>query len=256
MAGLDEIASLSTGGRLVYAVGDIHGRNDLLTTMMDLIADDVAGRVLAAGDRPVIVFLGDYIDRGPTSRQVIDQILAICAEGRFEPYCLYGNHEEAMVEFLDQKTGGVGWLTHGGGPTMLSYGVPAPTANAERERWSATRELLRAAVPEAHHTFLRTLKLSVEFGDFLFVHAGLRPGIALADQTERDMLWIRDSFLKSDEDFGKVVVHGHSPTTSPFIGRRRIGLDTGAYASGTLTAIRLDGREPRLLQAKAGARRA
>jgi serine/threonine protein phosphatase 1 len=238
--------------RLIYAVGDIHGRDDLFAALIETIRADAAGR--RAGERPVLVLVGDYVDRGPTSRQVIERALALREEGAFELRCLLGNHEQAMLDFLDRKTTGQGWVKHGGGPTMRSYGVSPPMSGAPREVWSQTRAAMLAAVPSAHVAFLRGLELFADYGDYLFVHAGVRPGVPLAQQDERDLLWIRTDFLGHEGGYGKVVVHGHTPTEEPYMGLHRIGLDTGAYMSGLLTAVRLEGADRSLLFARAGER--
>ena len=239
-----------TAGRLVYAIGDIHGRDDLLAKLITTIRADVAVR--APRDCAVLVLVGDYIDRGPTSCQVIDRVLSLRASGEFELRCLLGNHEQAMLDFIDRRTGGPGWLKHGGGPTMRSYGVTPPDASAPRERWSAARAAFIEAVPAEHVAFLRGLELHCSYGGHLFVHAGIRPGVPLAEQTERDLLWIRREFLHHEGSYGAVVVHGHTPTEHPYLGMHRIGLDTGAYMSGTLTAIRLEGAERQFLFARGG----
>jgi serine/threonine protein phosphatase 1 len=236
----------STGGRLIYAVGDIHGRLDLLDRLLRLILDDLAERAL---DRPpMLVFVGDYVDRGSASRGVIQRLLALRASEGLEVRNLKGNHEQAMLQFLGDASRGAEWVSYGGAATLASYGVPPPALDADEATWEATRQAFAAAVPEDHLDFLWSLELAVEAGDYLFVHAGVRPGVALGEQREQDLLWIRDDFLSATGPFGKIVVHGHTPRDEAFVGPHRIGLDTGASMTGVLTAIRLGDGDPALIQ--------
>jgi serine/threonine protein phosphatase 1 len=220
----------------VYAVGDIHGRADLLRILLDKIQEDAAR---AGGAERRIVFLGDYVDRGPNSKGVIELLLAPPAG--FSCAHLRGNHEDMLLTFLDRPESGNHWLWNGGKETLRSYGVD-PDSDL-----SALRDRLAAAMPETHHAFLRNLALREEIGDYAFVHAGVRPGIPIAEQDNEDLLWIRDEFLTSDADFGKVVVHGHTPTRQPVLAANRIGLDTGAFSSGRLSAVVLAGATRRIL---------
>ncbi len=222
-------------GRRIYAIGDIHGRADLLEALLATIARDSVG-----AERPIIVFLGDYVDRGADSRRVIDLLLTLDA-ARFELRFLRGNHEAAMLEFLHSPDAGRRWMRIGGDQALRSYGVAAPSDAASDEAFKAASVALAAALPPEHLAFLQRLELSVQYGDYLFVHAGLRPGRDLAVQTEEDMLTIRKPFLQSKERWPFVVVHGHSPVDSAFSDGRRIGVDTAAYATGRLTAVRLEG---------------
>jgi serine/threonine protein phosphatase 1 len=237
-----------TGGRLVYAIGDIHGRADLLRRMIQLIATDIPQHMCGHADRPAIVFLGDYIDRGRQSREALDLVLALKADTDLEVRCLLGNHEEAMLDFLDRRTSGVGWANHGGKETIQSYGIPVPHHGSKREAWSLTRSQLLQQVPASHLDFLRNLELMIVFNDILFVHAGVRPSAPLDTQSKRDMLWIRSEFIDHEEWLGKLIVHGHTPVERAFLGQNRICLDTGAYASGLLSAARFDGGPPTLLE--------
>ena len=240
----------STGGALVYAVGDVHGRLDLLEPLIAAIRKDAER---SAGEtRPILVFIGDYVDRGPDSRGVIDKVLALQDEGVFEVRALKGNHEEQMLSFLGDPTAGPPWLQFGGAETLLSYGVIPPVGRSDPDGWEATRLALDAALPASHRSFLEGLELAILCGDYVFVHAGVRPGVPLIEQSEHDLLWIRDDFLSSDRPIEKIVVHGHTPEPEPFIGRNRIGIDTGAYATNVLTAVRLCGTEQSMLQARRG----
>jgi serine/threonine protein phosphatase 1 len=242
----------TTGGALVYAIGDIHGRLDLLEALLAAIREDAGTR--AAEGRPVVVFIGDYVDRGPDSRGVVEAILALADEGAFEVRALKGNHEEQLLTFLNDPRAGAPWLEFGGAETLLSYGVIPPAGRTDADGWEAARQAFRSALPAAHLKFLEGLELAVICGDYVFVHAGVRPGVPLSEQSERDILWIRDDFLSSDRSIEKVVVHGHTPEPTPHIGRNRIGIDTGAYATNTLTAVRLMGAEQSILQAGRGVR--
>lgn len=226
-------------GQLLYAVGDIHGRRDLMRSLLQLIEEDAHVRSRAA--RRTLVFLGDYLDRGPDSRGVVADLLAHPPQG-FDTHFLKGNHEAILLDFLADPFRLDHWLMNGGRATMDSYGVDTRAlaeAGARPETW---RQAFAAALPEAHLRFLRTLKLSVTFGDYLFVHAGVRPGVPLAAQSEDDLVWIRRPFLDHTGSFGKVVVHGHTPEALPVIRPNRIGIDTGAVFSDRLTALRLEAR--------------
>jgi serine/threonine protein phosphatase 1 len=241
----------STGGRVVYGVGDIHGRLDLLDQLLDLIAADFAA--LGRDDRPVVVFVGDYVDRGADSAGVIERVAALKAASSgtsgFEVRALMGNHEQTLLQFLDSPEGGPVWAEFGGGETLASYGVPRPVGR-DPETWRAAQEAFQRNLPSRHLAFLRQLELSATYGDYLFVHAGVRPGRSLADQDPQDLLWIRGDFLHQPHGLGVVVVHGHTPDEEPFLGRERINVDTGAYATGVLTAVRLGVGAPIMLQAR------
>lgn len=239
----------STDGRLVYAVGDVHGRHDLLAPLIRMITRDATD--LSPSQQPILVFLGDYVDRGPGSRDVVDAILALRDAPAFEVRTLKGNHEEALLRFLEEPAFGSTWAEHGGSATLASYGVQPPATRTDPEAWARAREDFAATLPAAHLDFYRSLDLISHVGDYAFVHAGVRPGVALEHQAERDLLWIRGEFLQAAGPFGKVIVHGHTPMEEPQVTRHRLGLDTGAYATGVLTAVRLDGETQRFIQAKA-----
>lgn len=243
-------ATPSTGGRLVYAVGDIHGRLDLLDLLLEAVVADM--EAMKPPDRPILVFLGDYVDRGADSAGVVTRILQVAATEAFEVRALKGNHEEALLQFLSDPTFGQTWTDYGGAATLASYGVTPPLTRLDPAAWEQARAAFDAALPATHRRFYETLELTVEVGDFLFVHAGVRPGVPIAEQSERDLLWIRGEFLNSDSPFGKMVVHGHTPTEEPQIMTNRMGLDTGAYATGVLTAARLTGAGYSLIQARLG----
>ena len=228
----------------VYAIGDIHGRLDLLGELRGRIADDLARAPVA---RAVVVYLGDYIDRGPASKQVIEALIAEPMAGMMEIH-LKGNHEDLLLRFHDSGDLGETWLMNGGGATLASYGVEAAGDPFDALwRLDELRGELRRRLPARHLAFLRGLALDHREGGYLFVHAGVRPGIALAAQSAEDRIWIRDEFLSSDADFGAFVVHGHTPRPAPVIKDNRIGIDTMAYRSGTLTCLALEGTERRFI---------
>lgn len=229
-------------GRVGYAVGDIHGRADLLTQLLDMLEARAAADTREAGP-PVVIFLGDYVDRGSASAGVIDLLLTTRPVG-FERRFLKGNHEQSMLAFMEAPNANRAWLMQGGVETLLSYGVkpPNPVGTSDDE-WQAAGDALRAAVPPAHVEFLNSLERFIAFGDYAFVHAGIDPARSLEDQTDEDLFWARDRFIASKRRFSHRVVHGHTPVDRPYMDERRIAVDTGAYASGTLTAARFEGGE-------------
>ena len=229
-------------GRKVYAFGDIHGCDDLLTALLDSIL------VQPGRQPPLLVFLGDYVDRGSDSRNVIE-ILIDLQSGYPDARFLCGNHEEAMLRFLGDAAQGPAWFEFGGRETLLSYGV-APPRERSAEACAITQAALLAALPESHLNFLSSLEDWVELGDFFFVHAGVRPDVDLGEQSRRDLLWIREPFLNDDRRLSKIIVHGHTPAEAPHADHRRVGVDTGAYATGVLTALELDGERQSFIQAR------
>jgi serine/threonine protein phosphatase 1 len=222
--------SLPDGVR-VYAVGDVHGRADLLRDLLQNIELDVA---LNPVQRPVVIFLGDYIDRGPASREVIELLIEL--EKGLEVILLRGNHEAFALDFLQDPHVLDSWRNYGALETLLSYGV-TPSVHLSSQKTVELAHAFAATLPESHRRFLSKLKTSYSCGDFFFVHAGIRPGIPFDKQREKDLLWIRREFLESDVDFGKVVVHGHEPVEHPDIRFNRINIDTGAFATGRLTCL-------------------
>lgn len=222
-------------GIRIYAFGDIHGRADLLKPLFTQIDADLARNPV---DRSIEVYLGDYIDRGPYSGQTLDLLIAR-AQGR-EAVFLKGNHEAFFLEVLCDSDKLDDWRKLGGIETMMSYGLQ-PSVNPDPAERIELMEALNEVVPDEHLAFLQDLKPSFVCGDFFFVHAGVRPGIPLAKQQEADLLWIRNEFLDSQKNFGKFVVHGHTPVRQPDIRKNRINIDTGAYATGNLTLLRIEG---------------
>ena len=222
-------------GIRIYALTDIHGRADLLRQMFAVIDADLA-RTRSA--RAIHVFLGDYIDRGPDSRGTIDLLLQRAE--RHECVFLKGNHEYLMLQMLSDPARYHEWKQFGGLQTLMSYGVQPILNPTAADRADMVDQLLNA-LPDRHRGFLRALKSSYCCGDFFFVHAGVKPGVPLHEQRDEDMLWIRDEFLGSDQDFGKYIVHGHTPARQPDIRHNRINIDTGAYATGNLTLLSIQG---------------
>lgn len=215
-------------GRRVYAIGDIHGCLAQLVTLHNMIDADLAARPVAA---PLLVHIGDYVDRGPDTACVLDLLRHGPPIPRIPTVNLKGNHEQTMIEALaGERAAGTDWLFHGGKPALESYGLDP---DGPRTAW-------RAAVPDSHLAFLHGLTLMHREGGYVFAHAGIRPGIRLEDQTQDDLLRIRQPFLFTDQDLGVIVVHGHTPTKAPIIRSNRIGIDTGAVFGGALTCLVLE----------------
>jgi serine/threonine protein phosphatase 1 len=231
------------GGTRVYAIGDIHGRLDLLQAMNSRVMRDA---LEFEGTRKVVVYLGDYVDRGVQSRETVDYLLDEPLAG-FERVYLMGNHERTLLDFLVDPRVASNWMSYGGAATLYSYGVGCDGPRNNLATLTRLQETFRKNLPERHLQFYNSLTLSHMEGDYLFVHAGIKPGVPLDQQKERDLLWIRDEFLDSDENFGKIIVHGHTITRAPDAKENRIGIDTGAFASGKLTALVLEGDSGRFL---------
>jgi serine/threonine protein phosphatase 1 len=221
-------------GMRIYAVGDVHGRVDLLEQVMARIDADLAK---GGSANAIEVYLGDYIDRGPASRQVVDRLIARGAERN--TIFLKGNHETYVAEFIANPAILADWRQYGGLETLMSYGLQ-PAIKADAAEQIELAKAFKFMVPKSHQHFLKSLPLCVSFGDFFFVHAGVKPRVPLKLQREEDLLWIRDDFLLYEDDFEKVIVHGHTPVREPDIRPNRINIDTGAYATGRLTCIVLE----------------
>jgi serine/threonine protein phosphatase 1 len=224
----------------LYAIGDVHGRLDLLERAIQAIDHDVAER----GGTALTVTLGDYIDRGPQSRGVIERLSV-------NPFptlyvALKGNHETLLEAFLADPSVGAHWRRLGGLETIASFGVPVQQLVLGRNYEDAAAQL-RQALTQQHRDFLASLKTSVVVGRYFLCHAGVRPGVPLDRQREDDLLWIRDEFLNSTEDFGKIVVHGHTPVAEPEVLPNRINIDTGAFMTGRLTCVVLEKDRHRFL---------
>ncbi len=222
-------------GLRIYAVGDIHGRLDLLEQLLARINDDIA---LRPAGRPIFVFLGDYIDRGSSSRETIDRLI-VHSETR-ESVFLKGNHELIALKCLTERALFDQWLRLGGLETLISYGVDLGTL-ANGKPIAELQAAFHSALPQEHFRFFRDLQNSFVCGDFFFAHAGVKPKVELLHQKERDLLWIREEFLSSQEDFGKIIVHGHTPAQQIEVRPNRINIDTGAFATGRLTCLVIEG---------------
>lgn len=267
-------AARTPPGTVVYAIGDIHGCDRLLRQLLDGIRLDAR---LRRAERRVAVFLGDYINRGAQSRAVIETLMDPGLPG-FEVVALKGNNEDAMLRYLDGDIAvGAHWLDYGGSTTLADYGVAVSWPHKRNEddletmRWKADdlddygvgipglagqdvpaiealRRNFTAALAGPHQDFFRSLRVFHREGGYHFVHAGIVPGLPLEAQPERDCMWIRRRFLDSGLDHGAVVVHGHSISWEPQVRTNRIGIDTGAYKTGVLTCLVLDGAERGFLQ--------
>jgi serine/threonine protein phosphatase 1 len=237
-------------GRVGFAVGDIHGRADLLTELLAML-EERAEAERRSGGEPIIVFLGDYVDRGPDSVGVIELLLQGRPHG-YRRHLLKGNHEQSMLTFMETPLENRAWVLQGGAETLVSYGVqPPPPVGATDENWTDVAAALKARVPQTHLDFLNGLERYVVYGGYAFVHAGVDAARTLEEQTDDDLYWIRDRFIASKRRFSHRVVHGHTPVDRPYIDDRRVALDTGAYASGTLTAGRFEGGEVAFLSVSA-----
>ena len=228
-------------GLRIYAVGDVHGRFDLLSEMACLIEADLRA---SRPERAIEIFLGDYVDRGPQTREVIDWLMDT-QPVTDERICLYGNHEDMMLKALDQPSAMPVWEVNGGDATLASYGVAVPPVSP-----AAANDAFVAAFPQRHLQFLSALPRRVEFGSYLFVHAGIDPDRPLDDQDPNDLIWIREKFHRSEADFGRIVVHGHTPVREPEFRPNRINIDTGAVFRGRLTCVVLEGTARRVIEAR------
>lgn len=246
LGGGDRTARGKPGAR-AYAVGDIHGRLDLLNELLAKIEAEVAEQ---PARRTWAVFLGDLIDRGPDSAGVVER-LRTWRPPHVRPVFLAGNHEEVFLSILGGDAGILpNWLKFGGAECAASYGVdPDLLRRVEDDEAIA---MLRAKVPRAHRDFLESFADTFAFGDYLFVHAGIRPGVAIEEQDRADLRWIRGQFLNDAQDHGCVVVHGHTISKGVDERSNRIGIDTGAYRSGVLTALAIEGAERRYLATGGG----
>ncbi len=234
-------------GRRIYAVGDLHGRIDLLEQLVRLIRGDLEGW----RGRSQVLFLGDYVDRGEESAAAIERLRGGAAalglpEG-CRLLCLKGNHEDLFLRAFEGSEYLPIWLANGGDATCLSYGIDLMTLAGDGGVITRLHRALRRVVPDSHRGFLRALPLCYSAGDYFFCHAGVRPGVPFDEQAEEDLLWIREPFLGSAEEHGKLVVHGHTPVHRPEVLSNRICIDTGAVFCGRLTALVLEGETRRFL---------
>lgn len=230
-------------GYRVYAIGDIHGRLDLLNDTLSQIEADIEGRHWAHN---IMVFLGDLIDRGPASADVVERLRTYRRHG-VRMVFLSGNHEEVLLRLIRGESRFLrDWLTFGGAECARSYGI-SPTALKRMDPGQAVA-MLGHKIPDTHRAFLQSFVDTFRIGSYLFVHAGVRPGVPLSDQTQSDLRWIRGPFLDNNDDHGFIVVHGHTIAGQVDVRSNRIGIDTGAYRSGVLTAMGLEGHDRWFLQ--------
>ncbi|MBR0697951.1 metallophosphoesterase family protein [Bradyrhizobium lablabi] len=222
-------------GIRIYAISDIHGCAHLLKEMLEVIDADIAR---SRPHRAVEVYMGDYIDRGPDTRHTLDLLIERARRGN--AVFLKGNHEAILANVARDPSRVPDWFRIGGLQTLMSYGLSA-SRNPHEEEQRTLIKALAAAMPPLHRAFLDRLRLTFTCGDFFFVHAGVRPGTPLSEQREQDLLWIRDEFLRSKKNFGKYIVHGHTPVRTAEILPNRANIDTGAYATGNLTLLSIQG---------------
>jgi serine/threonine protein phosphatase 1 len=225
----------------VYCVGDIHGRDDLLRQMAERVEADIAS---PSFDHALTVFLGDYVDRGLGSIHVVERLVR--REWPTSVIALAGNHEELLMAFLEDDGVLEAWRSLGGLETLHSYGVDVGRAMAKRD-FGAVQAAFAARFPEPHRQFLERLKVSIAIGDYFFCHAGIRPAVPPDCQDRNDLVTIRDTFLSSEAEHGKLIVHGHTPSVVPEVRPNRIGIDTAAYATGHLTCLVLEKDQRRFL---------
>jgi serine/threonine protein phosphatase 1 len=235
-------------GIRAYAIGDVHGRLDLLDQLLEKIHQDLARR---PARKVLLVFVGDLIDRGPNSAQVLERLRTYRRPG-VDTIFLLGNHEEVLLRILAGEADLITkWRWFGGSECLQSYGVDASKLAGLKD--DEALALVRQAIPKEHVEFLQSFDDSCRFGDYLFVHAGIRPGVEIDQQRQSDLRWIREPFLFDETDHGFVVVHGHTIRPEVEILPNRIGIDTGAYKSGVLTALAIDRSENWLLDTRRAA---
>jgi serine/threonine protein phosphatase 1 len=229
MIELSKAPAIVPPGRRVYAVGDIHGCDVQLANLYEIIADDLVRRPI---DQPVLLHIGDYVDRGADTAGVLRRLLRGSPVAGMEVVNLVGNHDETMLNALSgDRPAATDWLFAGGRPALESYGIDP---DSPRESWPEN-------VPAEHLDFLRNLTLTHREGGYFFVHGGIRPGVPLEQQAREDLLRMRQPFLYSEADFGAVVVHGHTPVKEPVVRHNRVAIDTGAVFGGKMTCLVLEG---------------
>jgi serine/threonine protein phosphatase 1 len=230
MIELSKAPAIVPPGRRVYAVGDIHGCDVQLANLYEIIADDLVRRPI---DQPVLLHIGDYVDRGADTAGVLRRLLRGSPVAGMEVVNLVGNHDETMLNALSgDRPAATDWLFAGGRPALESYGIDP---DSPRESWPEN-------VPAEHLDFLRNLTLTHREGGYFFVHGGIRPGVPLEQQAREDLLRMRQPFLYSEADFGAVVVHGHTPVKEPVVRHNRVAIDTGAVFGGKMTCLVLEGK--------------
>ncbi|WP_313612213.1 metallophosphoesterase [Agrobacterium sp.] len=220
----------------IYAIGDVHGRIDLLQHAESLVAGDL----MANGKSGIIVLLGDYVDRGKSSSAVLDYLCAPSPYG-LQRFLVCGNHDDAFLQFFEDPARHLNWLDFGGRQTLLSYGIDADyMLSRGKNGIEDLKRVVNDTIPVQHIQLLRDMVGYIRIGSYIFVHAGLRPGVALTDQDDRDLMWIREPFLSRGPELPFLVVHGHTVTEQPETGRNRIGIDTGAVNTNRLTVLKLE----------------
>jgi serine/threonine protein phosphatase 1 len=227
----------------LYCIGDIHGRDDLLLKIhSQIISDqlDYEGQVK-------IIYVGDYVDRGMHSKQVIN---FLTNKYRFSEQSIFlrGNHEQVLLDFLEDDAVGPAWLAYGGQATLASYGVLVTKILTKRQDYIEIQQAFKDLLPESHLQFFKKTVFSYREGSYFFVHAGVNPKHSITRQKNDDLMWIRDAFISSSKNYEKIVVHGHTISDQPDFRINRIGIDTGAFVSGVLTCLVLEGSEQRVLQ--------
>ena len=240
------ITPFCPSGLRIYCIGDVHGREDLLQQVHDNILDDVSDYT----GRKIVIYLGDYIDRGERSKQVIELLLSHPLSD-FESIHLRGNHEQSLLDFLIEPDIGQAWFKYGGLQTLVSYGIrynKIPTSTKDMQELQTE---LKERLPDSHLEFLKKTLIFHSFGSYYFVHAGVNPRLSLEQQQPDDQLWIREDFIHHTKAYEKIIIHGHTITDEPDFQHNRIGLDTGAYQSGKLSCLVLENDSQRILQTNA-----
>ncbi len=227
---------------IVYAIGDVHGCHRELISLEDKIVDDAA----SLPGRKLIIMLGDYIDRGPDSARVLDHLIVPPPVG-FDRICLLGNHEAQALDYLDGRIPLDTWLATGARSTLFSYDIDPEHLAAIYGAGAKLDDYIRANLPREHIDFMRSLPILAYSDRFVFVHAGIRPGVPLLEQDEADLLYIRGEFFEASRRLDRWVIHGHTPVEQPRLDGRRLGIDTSAFKSGRLTAVRIGGKMGRML---------
>jgi serine/threonine protein phosphatase 1 len=229
---------------VIYAIGDVHGCYEALIDAENRIISDA--RTIAG--KKLIVLLGDYVDRGSRSRDVLQHLCSPSPQG-FSRIALCGNHDDAFLQFLSAPRANMQWLEFGGTDTLYSYGVDAKYLLGQRRGMETLCTAVKLAVPSAHIALLQSMPIALSVGEFIFVHAGIRPGISLDSQLDQDLLWIREPFISKGPQLPTLVVHGHTPGRDPVFASGRIGIDTAAFATGNLTVLKIAAGEPSIVAA-------
>lgn len=226
---------------LVYAIGDLHGSLDEFLIAEARIKNDLQH----FGRKALVILLGDLVDRGPHSAQLLDYLVS-SRPSEFHRIAICGNHDSAFLDFVRNPRANMAWLDYGGRETLRSYGIDIQYLMSNGGVRALT-EAVSNTIPTEHISLLKSLPVSVLIDDVLFVHAGIAPGVPLAEQRDEDFMWIRSPFLEQGPSLPITVVHGHTPVTDPYFGNGRLGIDTGAYATGRLTVVRFWQSKPEII---------